>query len=110
MTVYQQLFLSAGQEPRTKDGAVVGIAIACFVVGVVVGICLSVVVQRLWFSKLSKRGQSSSSEEHVTVSSAYDLPERSRSEPTYADIVDKNRQEAPSRFTSSSAYLTTADR
>ena len=108
--IYQQLFLYVGQEPGTEERAVVGIAIACFVFGVVVGICVTVVVQRLWISKLSKQGESSSSEEQVTVSNAYDLPERIRSEATYADIVDENRKEVPSHFTSSSAYFTTADR
>ena len=101
----------SGHSGSLPDGAVIGIAVGCFVAGVLVGICLTfVAVQRSRFPRFGKHKDSASTEEQVTVSSAYELTERSHSEAAYADVVDTKRQETPSRFTSSPAYLAAADR
>ena len=53
-------------------------------------------------SKFSKHDEpSSTSEEKVTVSSAYGLCELSKPQTTYTEVFDTERQEAPSQITSS---------
>ena len=107
------VFSNAGQEPGSKsgslpDGAIVGIAVGCFIVGVLAGICVTVVaVQRSCLSKFSQHEEASSCKEQITVSSAYELSERSRPQVTYADVGVTQPQASPSQLTSNPVYLTT---
>ena len=119
MTVLSVLItLDAGlHEPETDSGSIsishgafVGIAIGCFIVGVLVGVCVIVVaVQRSWLSKFSKQREYCPGNEHMHVSSAYELPELSHPQRTYDEIADV-RQEASSQLTTGPAYMTTGDR
>ena len=84
---------------------VVGISVGCFIVGILVGIFLTVAVQRSW-----QHGSYSISGRQPPASSEYELPELSEPQATYTEIVDTNRQETPSQLTSSPCYLTTGDR